>query len=135
MEFWISNKKLTTQLQTLGIKIRKKTCKFNLAGQNVYKPTRYTKFLWLDFVFQYTLYMFRTVSVHLQEQSSYKLYVVFGICRYHTSGCFVAIATQQPDVSAYTGIHQIRHTAYKKIAPEDGLIESEHVERILKNKV
>ena len=24
------------------------------------------------------------------------------ICRYHTSGCCVAIATQQPDVSAYT---------------------------------
>ena len=28
----------------------------------------------------------------------YKLYIAFGICRYHTSGCCVAIATQQPDV-------------------------------------
>ena len=26
----------------------------------------------------------------------YKLYIVFGICRYHTSGCCVAITTQQP---------------------------------------
>ena len=34
--------------------------------QYVYKPTRCTKFMWLDFIFQYTLYMFRTVSVHLQ---------------------------------------------------------------------
>ena len=50
--------------------------------QYVYKPTRCTKFLWLDIVFQYTLYMFRTVSVHLQEQSFYKLYVVFGIGGY-----------------------------------------------------
>ena len=46
---------------------------------------------------QYMLYVFRTVLVHLQEQL-YKLYIVFGICRYHTSGCCVAIATQQPDV-------------------------------------
>ena len=36
-----------------------------------------------------------------------------------TSGCCVAIATYA------TGIYQIRHTAYKKIAPEDGLIQSE----------
>ena len=32
------------------------------------------------------------------------------------SGCCLAIATQQPDVSAYT--------AYK-VAPDDGLIQSE----------
>ena len=32
--------------------------------------------------FQYTLYMFRAVSVHLQEQFFYKLNVVFGICGY-----------------------------------------------------
>ena len=32
-----------------------------------------------------------------------------------------AIATQLPDVLAYTGIHQIRCRA-NKIAPEDGLI-------------
>ena len=33
----------------------------------------------------------------------------------------MAIATQQPDVSAYTGIYQMRCTAYK-VAPDDGLI-------------
>ena len=37
--------------------------------QYVYKPTICTKLLWLDFIIQYTLYIFRTVSVHLQEQS------------------------------------------------------------------
>ena len=47
------------------------------------------------------LYMFGTVLVHLQEQL-YKLYIAFGICRYHTCGCYVGITTQQPDVSAYT---------------------------------
>ena len=30
-----------------------------------------------------------------------------------TSVCCVAIATQQPDVPAYTGIYQMRCTAYK----------------------
>ena len=64
--------------------------------------------------------MFRTVLDHHQEQL-YKLYIVFGICRYHTSGCCVAIATQQLDVSAYTDIYQIPCTAYK-VAPDDGLI-------------
>ena len=49
--------------------------------------------------------MFRTVSVHLQEQL-YKLYIAFGICRYHTCGCCVAIATQQP--SAFTHYLNIR---------------------------
>ena len=34
----------------------------------VYKPTRCTKFLQLDFIFYQVLYMFRTVLVHLQEQ-------------------------------------------------------------------
>ena len=66
------------------------------------------------------LYMFRTVLVHHQEQL-YKLYIALGTCRYHTSGCCVAIATQQPDVPAYTGIYQMRCTAYK-VAPDDGLI-------------
>ena len=28
----------------------------------------------------------------------YKLYIAFGICQYHTSGCCVAIATQQRHV-------------------------------------
>ena len=59
------------------------------------------------------LYMFRTILVRHQEQL-YKLYIAFGICRYHT-------ATQQPDVSAYTGIYEMRCTAYK-VAPDDGLI-------------
>jgi hypothetical protein len=31
------------------------------------------------------LYMFRTILVHHQEQL-YKLYIAFGICRYHMSG-------------------------------------------------
>ena len=69
------------------------------------------------------LYLFRTTLVHLQEQNfiSYLSYLVYA----DPSGCCVAIATQQPDVSAYKGIYQIRHTAYKKIAPEDGLMLSE----------
>ena len=36
----------------------------------------------------------------------------------------VAIATLQPDVPAYTGIYQMRYTAYK-VALDDGLIQSE----------
>ena len=67
--------------------------------------------------------MFRTILVHHQEQL-YKLYIAFGISRYHKSGCCVAIATQQPDVPAYTGVYQMRCTAYK-VAPDDGLIQSE----------
>ena len=39
----------------------------------------------------------RAKLVHHQEKL-YKLYIAFGICRYHTCGCSVAIATQQPDV-------------------------------------
>ena len=66
--------------------------------------------------------MFRTVLVHHQEQL-YKLYIAFGICRYHTSVCCVAIATQQTDVPAYTGIYHMRCTAYK-VAPDDRLIQS-----------
>ena len=65
-------------------------------------------------------YMFRTVLVHHQEQL-YKLYIAFGICRYHTCGCCLAIATQQPHVLAYTGIYQMQCTAYN-VAPDDGLI-------------
>ena len=87
--------------------------------QYAYKPTRCTKFLWLDFILQYTLYMFRIVSVHLQEQlfiscTSHLVYA--GICWYVWLLCCY---------SNTTGIYQIRHTAYKKIAPEDGLIQSE----------
>ena len=39
-----------------------------------------------------------------------------------TSGCYVAIATHM--VPAYTGIYQMRCTAYK-VDPDDGLIQSE----------
>ena len=46
----------------------------------------------------------------------FQLYIAFGIYRYHTCGCCVAI-----DVSVYTGIYQMRCTAYK-VAPDDGLI-------------
>ena len=35
-----------------------------------------------------------------------------------------AIATQQPDVPAYTDIYQMRFTAYK-VAPDDEIIQSE----------
>ena len=73
----------------------------------VYKPTRCTKFLWLDIIFFWTLYMFQTILVHLQEQLD-KLYIAFGICLYHTSGCCVAVAKQQPDVSACTGICDVQ---------------------------
>ena len=67
--------------------------------------------------------MFRAILVHHHEQL-HKLYITFGISRYHTSGCCLAIATHQPDVSAYTGIYQMRCTVYK-VPPEDGLIQSE----------
>ena len=73
------------------------------------------------------LYMFRTILVHHQEQL-HKLYIAFGIMPVHagTSGCCLAIAKQQPEVwyrhvPAYTGIYQMRCTAYK-VAPDDGLI-------------
>ena len=42
-----------------------------------------------------------------------------------TSGCCVSHTTARRMVPAYTGIYQIRHTAYKKTAPENGLIQSE----------
>ena len=83
------------------------------------------------------LYMFQTVLV--QEQL-YKLYIAFGICRYHTS------ATQQPDVW-YRLLCGYRHTkpdvsAYTmcdvqliKVAPDDGLIQSETCRAYSENKV
>ena len=51
--------------------------------QYVYKWTKCTEFLWLDFIFYKRLYMFRIILVHLHEQL-YKLYITFGIWRYHT---------------------------------------------------
>ena len=54
------------------------------------------------------LYMFRTILVHHQEQL-YKLYIAYtGIYRSHTCGCYVAIATQQPRVSAYAK-YDVKH--------------------------
>ena len=52
------------------------------------------------------LYMFRTVLVHHQEQL-YKLYIAFGICRYHTSGCCVAIR----EAYEFTSCHRMPCTA------------------------
>ena len=50
-----------------------------------------------------------------------ELYFLLDVSDY-TSGCCVAIATQQPDVwYRHTGIYQMRCTAYK-VAPDDGLI-------------
>ena len=51
------------------------------------------RILVIGIYFHYTPYMFRTILVHLQEQSFYKLYIAFSISRYHTSGCCVTIAT------------------------------------------
>ena len=67
------------------------------------------------------LYMFRTVLVHHQEQR-YKLYIALVYA--DKCGCCVAIATQQRHVSAYTGIYQMRCTAYK-VALEEEIIYSE----------
>ena len=67
------------------------------------------------------IYMFRTILVHHQEQLySYTSHLVYA----DTSGCRVAISTQQSDVSAYTGIYQMRCIAYK-VAPDYRLIQSE----------
>ena len=66
------------------------------------------------------LYMFRTVLVH-QEQL-YKLYIAFGIWWYHTCSCCVAIAPQQLQVW-YRLIPNA--TCSLKVAPDDGLIQSE----------
>ena len=70
----------------------------------------------------YFLYDALHVSDYISPSSgaTCELYIAFGICRYHTSGCCVAIATQQPEVPAYTAIYQMRCTAYK-VAPDDGL--------------
>ena len=50
--------------------------------------------------------------------TSHLVYV--GICRYHTSGCGYSHTTP-----SHIRIYQIRHTTYKKVAPDDGLIYSE----------
>ena len=76
-------------------------------------------------------YMFRTVLVHYQEQL-YKLYIAFGICRYHTSVCCVAIATQQTDVPAYTGIYDVQLI---KLFLKTYCCSPKHVEHLTVDKV
>ena len=56
------------------------------------------------------------------EATLYKLYIAFGICRYHTSGCGVVVGRHT--TARRTGIYQTRCTAYK-VAPDDGPIQSE----------
>ena len=68
------------------------------------------KILVIRFYFYYIIYMFRTVLVHLQERTFYKLYVV----------------------SAYTK-YDIQ--LIKKVAPDDGLIQSETCRAYNENKV
>ena len=41
----------------------------------VYKPTRCTKFLWLDFIFSLD-------ALHVSDYNFYKLYIAIGMCRY-----------------------------------------------------
>ena len=77
---------------------------------------------------QYTLYMFRTVSVHLQEQS------FFISCTSHLvyAGTIrVAIATLQPHVAAYTKCD----VQLIKVASDEGLIQSETCTACIVNKV
>jgi hypothetical protein len=49
---------------------------------NMYITNKMHKRFVIRLYFQYTFNMFRTVSVHLQEQSFYKLNVLFGMCGY-----------------------------------------------------
>ena len=63
-------------------------------------------------------------AIHVSECMSiirsnfYKLYIAFGICRYHMSDFCLTTATQQPDVPAYTKCD----VQLIKAAPDDGLI-------------
>ena len=76
------------------------------------------KFLCLDLYFLLdTLHVSDYVSPS-SGATFYKLYITFGICRYHTSGRCVAIATQQPDVSPYTKCD----VQLIIVVPDDGLI-------------
>ena len=79
------------------------------------------KILVIRFYFQYMLYIFRTILVHHQEQL-YKLYIAFGICRYMSIR--LAIVWPHNSQTYGTGMYQMRCTAYK-VAPDDGLIQSE----------
>ena len=63
------------------------------------------------------------------DQSLFSIYAV------HVSDC---ISPSSGAVFLYAVCHiriyQIRHTAYKKIAPEDGLIQSETCRAYMENK-
>ena len=54
-------------------------------------------------------------ALHVSDYISPSSGAIFISCTSHLvyAGCCVAIDTQQPDVSAYTGIYQMRCTAYK----------------------
>ena len=68
-------------------------------------------------------------ALHISDYISPSSGATFISCTSHlvyagTTGCCVAIATQQPVVSACIGIYQMPCTAYK-VAPDDGLTQSE----------
>ena len=69
---------------------------------------------------------FQSDTLHISDYISPSSGATFKSCTSHfvysdMSDWCVAIATQQPDVSAYTGINQMQCTAFK-VAPDDGLI-------------
>ena len=68
----------------------------------MYKTNKMQKILVIRLSFPLDVLHVSDYISPLSGATFYKLYIVFGICRY-----------------------QIRHTAYKKIAPEDGLIQCE----------
>ena len=57
-------------------------CMNRASSCNMYTTNRMHRLFVIRLYFHYMLYMFRTVLVHLQGQSFYKLNVVFGMCRY-----------------------------------------------------
>ena len=67
---------------------------------------------------------------HIDKYHTYSYKIIIVVERehfelpYHKSGCCVAVVTQQPGVPPYTGIYQMRCTAYK-VAPDDERIQSE----------
>ena len=60
--------------------------------------------------------------VYHQERRFLKLYIAIGICRYHTYG------------TKRTGLYQLRYTASKNVARDDGLRSPKHVEHLMINK-
>ena len=67
---------------------------------------------------------FRLGALHVSDYISLSSGATFISCTSHlvyADTIRLAVATQQPDLSAYTGMYQMRCTAYK-VAPDDGLI-------------